>query len=114
MPEKLLTLEELSEYLQIKKDTLAGLVERGVISAYKIGGELLRFRRDQIDAIRSEIDSRITEEDRLVLKAGVHRKHFAQENVSFSDRISDFFYFNDFYILSAGLIALLLFVIFKK
>ena len=64
MPEKLLTLKELSEYLGIKEKKVAALVDEGVITAYKIGGELLRFRRDQVDAVRSEIDPRVEDSDK--------------------------------------------------
>ncbi|MFQ5953035.1 MAG: helix-turn-helix domain-containing protein [Candidatus Omnitrophota bacterium] len=119
MPEKLLTLEELSDYLGIKKDKISSLAEEGVISAYKIGGELLRFRREQIDAIRSEIESRITDDDRIVVSEAREkiRATFSvsgeQTRSTFSDKIADLFYFCDFYILSAILIVALLVVIFR-
>ncbi|MBD3380490.1 MAG: helix-turn-helix domain-containing protein [Candidatus Omnitrophica bacterium] len=121
MPEKLLTLDELSEYLQIKKKTLNRLVDKGVISAYRIGGELLRFRKEQIDAIKSEIDSRIAEKDRLLREEGDNRtgaerlrQMRRKGNESLRDKVSDFLYFNDFYILSACIIAVLLVVIFRR
>ena len=119
MPEKLLTLQELSEYLGIKEEKITLLVDEGVISAYKIGGELLRFRKDQIDAIRSEIASRITDADRIVLSDARERVRARyspegrQEQSATNDKISYFIFFNDFYIVSAVLIIALLIVILK-
>ena len=108
MPSKLLTLKELSEYLNITEEKIIKLVEQKVIFAYKIGGELLRFRKEQIDAIRSEIDSRTTEKDKLIsgsahatrISLGAHSKKMEEDSVS--DKWSDFLYFNDFYISPPG------------
>ena len=119
MPEKLLTLRELSEYLGVTEEKVNELVKAGVISAYRLGGELLRFRRDQIDAIRSEIDARVTETDRLDTSGT--RASFKERlqalrsnnSGSFKERLEDFFYFNDFYIVSSVLIAVLLIAIFR-
>ena len=69
MPEKMLTLQELAEYLQVSEEKIISLVDEGVIIAYKIAGELLRFRRDQIEAIRTEIESRVSEADRSAFSA---------------------------------------------
>jgi excisionase family DNA binding protein len=119
MPEKLLTLRELSEYLGIKEEKIASLVEEGVISAYKIGGELLRFRRGQIEATRSEIESRVTDKDRIGVSEARERVRVrfnpaaAYDQSSLKDKVADFFYFSDFYIISAILIVGLLVVIFK-
>ena len=118
MPEKLLTMKELAEYLGVKEERIQSLVDDGVISAYKIGGELLRFRREQIDAIRSEIDSRVKDKDRIVVsearKSAKERVKGAAGEETFNDRLSDFLYFNDFYIISGVLILILLLIIVKS
>jgi len=120
MPEKLLTLQELSEYLKISEEKIISLVDKRVISAYRIGGELLRFRKEQIEAIRAEIDSRTSESDRI--KISEARKKVkerldgggkAAAYSDFGERIADFIYFNDFYILSGALVVILLAVIFR-
>ena len=46
---ELLTIDEISEYLGIKKSTLYSKVERREIPFYKIG-HLIRFRKAEIDA----------------------------------------------------------------
>ena len=120
MPEKLLTLQELSEYLQISEEKIISLVDKRVISGYRIGGELLRFRKEQIDAIRSEIDSRTSEADKITISEArkkVKERHAGAGNTAgyadLRERVADFLYFNDFYILSGALIAILLVVIFR-
>ena len=120
MPEKLLTLQELSEYLQVSEEKIISLVDKRVISAYRIGGELLRFRREQIEAIRAEIDARVSETDRITISEArkkVKERHGSAGKTAgytdFRERISDFLYFNDFYILSGALIVILLVVIFR-
>ncbi|MBD3426149.1 MAG: helix-turn-helix domain-containing protein [Candidatus Omnitrophica bacterium] len=119
MPEKMMTLRELSDYLGVSEEKITSLVEMQVITAYKIGGELLRFRKDQIDAIQSEIYSRVKDADRIKVSdarrsakeraRGIDRAAF---NVTLGDRLSDFLYFNDFYIFSGVLIVILLAIIF--
>jgi len=120
MPSKLMTLGELAEHLQVKEEKIIDLVNEGVILAYKIGGELLRFRREQIEAIRSEINSRITEADKVAVTKPQHKAKERLEVRSYNrmadtaeDRVADFFHFNDFYIVSAALIAFLLVIIFR-
>lgn len=46
--EKLMTIEDLSEYLQVKKRTLYDWVKKGRIPAIKTIGQW-RFQREQID-----------------------------------------------------------------
>ena len=121
MPTKLLTLKELSEYLGIKEEKIAELVEKKIILAYKIGGELLRFRKEQLDATRREIESRITDDDRIVVGVDDTSSKEVQKTITdawqeddtFRDRVADFFYFNDFYIVAGLFIFLLLYVIYK-
>jgi excisionase family DNA binding protein len=119
MPEKMLTLRELSDHLGVGEDKVIALVDEGVIIAYRIGGELLRFRKDQIDAIRSEIETRLKEAGKQEVsesrkKARERLKALSEGEIvdTPQDRIADFLYFNDFYILSGALIIILVLVIF--
>ncbi len=118
MPEKLMTLRELSEYLRVPEDRLTRLVEDRVIPAYRIGGELLRFRKEQIDAMRREIDARVDDSPRQKIPAAAQSpgkksgRPVIERGNNFFESVSDFFYFNDFYILSAAIAGILLAVIF--
>jgi len=99
MPEKLLTLEEASGLLGISEEEIKKMVEKGELPAYQIGGRFLRFRKEQIEAIVGGI-----------ARAKPLEKTPEQPSM---DKLLDFFYFNDFYIISAILAFLILWVIIK-
>jgi len=111
MPEKLLTLEELALHLDIPEEEIRKLVESGVIPAYSIGGSFLRFRRDQIDAIKNEITSKSVSTVPEAGKPHYHKVRHHDVPEKFTDKVADFFYFNDFYLISMLLIAALVYVI---
>ena len=131
MPEKLLSIKEVADYLKISEEEVKRLVDVGEIPAYKIGDTFLRFRKDQIDAIRTDI-SEIEEKEPQAVKPAVDQKgkvaypytemerdikrrepSTRQYDYTFAERIKDFFYFNDFYIISFLLIIFLMYLIFK-
>jgi excisionase family DNA binding protein len=96
MAEKLLTIREAAQYLGVTEKQIIELSDKGVIPAYKVGGVYLRFKKDQLDAAKNKILP-TTKESKL--------------EYSFNDKLSDFFYYNDFYILSLLIISLLIFQI---
>lgn len=98
--ERLFTVRDVSLYLGITEKEVMDLAEGGQLPAYKVGGVYLRFKRDQIEQYRASSTRGVPAKDE-------------REAQSFSDRLSDFFYFNDFYILAAILIFLILVVIFR-
>lgn len=101
MPEeKLLTIRDVSLILGISEKEVIDLAESGRIPAYKIGGVFLRFKRQQIEEFKKKF------------KPHAHKTLSTEKN-SFKDQIGDFFYFNDFYILAALIIFLMLIIIFQ-
>lgn len=99
--EKLLTVREVAVVLNISEREVMNLAETEVIPAYKVGGVYLRFKKEQVlDYLKTR-------------KLPVHKLTTASSN-SLQDKISDFLYFNDFYILAVALIALLLTIIFRS
>jgi excisionase family DNA binding protein len=132
MPEKLLSIKEVAEYLKLSEEEVKRLVDIGEIPAYKIGGSFLRFRKEQIDGIRneiSEIEGKEPEHAKPVLDAKGRATHpytdleqemkrrepvTRQYDYTFLERIRDFFYFNDFYILCFLIIGILLYMIFGR
>ncbi len=96
MREKLLTIREAAQYLDVTEKQIIELSDKSIIPAYKVGGVYLRFKKEQLDAIRHKIRPP-TEEDDV--------------EYSFSDKLSDFFYYNDFYILALLIISILVFQI---
>lgn len=102
-PERFLNLSEAAEILRISEQELTELVAQGKIPAYKIAGEFLRFDKDQIEKFRGSIfvrPSRILNKDVL--------------RYSLREKISDFLYYNDFYIFSFLVIIFLISLIFYK
>ncbi len=94
MSEKLLTIREVSSMLGLSEKEVIDLAEEGKIPAYKVGGIYLRFKREQVDEYRK-----------------AHRPGHSQAKASFADQVADFFYFNDFYLMSALVILVLLYIV---
>ena len=99
--EKLLNIRDAAILLGVSEKEIIELAESGQIPAYKIGGVYLRFRRQQI------------EDFRRTFKQRYGTKGSAASKGSLREKIEDFLYFNDFYILSALLILLITMIIFK-
>jgi len=98
--EKLLTIRDVAEYLGLSEKEVIDLAESGSIPAYKIGGVYLRFKRQQVEETKK----------RLKL---LSRREKSSQKYTLRDRVSDFFYFNDFYILSFLIVILMLFIILQ-
>jgi excisionase family DNA binding protein len=132
MPEKLLSIKEVSDYLKIPEEEVKRLVDAGEIPAYKIGDTFLRFRKEQIDAIRSEIAEIEEKEPEVHAKIALDEKGCSAHpytdmekdikrrepstrryDYTAAERVKDFFYFNDFYIISLVLIIFLMYLIIK-
>jgi len=97
--EKLLTVRDVSIMLGVSEKEVVDLAENGRIPAYKVGGVFLRFKREHILEYQ---------------KSATHYPEKPEEvKEPASTRLSDFFYFNDFYILAILIISLLLVVIFR-
>jgi len=90
----LLSPEETRQFLRISTEDLDGFVKSGKLQAYKISGQYLRFRK----------------EDVLHLKETVfkNREHPVKQN-NFLGRVRDFWKFNNFYILGVLIAAGLLY-----
>ncbi len=131
MSEKLLSIKEVADHLKVSEEEVKRLVDIGEIPAYKIGGTFLRFRREQIAAIKNEIEE--VEEmnpghagpvlDNLGkpthhltdLEVEIKAKEPAARQYDYTlvEKVRDFVYFYDFYLLSFIVIGVLLFLIFK-
>ncbi len=132
MPEKLINIKEVAGYLKISEEEVKRLVDTGEIPAYKIGDTFLRFRKEQIDAISSEISEIEEKEPQAIVKPVLDQKgrvthpytqmereikrkepSTRRYDYTIAERVKDFFYFNDFYILSFILIVVLMYLIVK-
>jgi len=98
--DKLLTIRDAALILGISEQAVIDLAESGELPAYKVGGVYLRFKREQLEEFKGLNKS-------LVASAT------ESEKSSFKEKISDFFYFYDFYILTILIVVLMLVIIFR-
>ena len=91
MSEGLLTEEEVKSYLKVDSPTIEQFIRRGKLTAYRVGGSFVRYRKDQVIALKSGQKFRIPD----------------QLERSWFDKIRDFVNFNSIYILLSILVVLL-------
>lgn len=96
--DNLLSTEEVKRFLEVEDPDLDGLIQLGKLHAYKIGGTYLRFRKDEVLTVKQELFS------------GKKNK----PGISAFSRLRDFWRFNNFYILSLVLIAILFFFLVRS
>ena len=94
--EKLWTTAEVAKFLGVAEADVEQLIQQGTLIGYKLGGQFLRFRPDQVEALKGAMAFRANRQ-----KAAGPRKN----SWWFSTR--DFFYFYDFYLVSALCLAIL-------
>lgn len=127
-----MNISEVAVYLGISEEEVKRLVDIGELPAYKIGDSFLRFRREQVDAVKQEIrDVEKKDPSRVEIKLDTagHPTHpytdlekdvlvrtpdLKQFDYSFAERVQDFLHYNDFYIISAAVIMVLLVIILRS
>lgn len=91
MSEGLITEEEVKSYLKIDSPEIEQLIRRGKLTAYRVGGSFVRYRKDEVIAIRSGRKFRLPDQ--------FERNWF--------DKVRDFSNFYGIYILLTILIVTL-------
>ncbi|MBD3245759.1 MAG: helix-turn-helix domain-containing protein [Candidatus Omnitrophica bacterium] len=97
MKEKLLTTREASQQLKLSEKELIDLARTGLIPHFKLGGEFLRFKQQDIVRIRREIK----------------KYNLPHRKVQRWERIKEFLYFHDFYLIASALIIGLLWILIR-
>lgn len=88
----MLSVEEVKNYLEIDHSEIEKYLKAGKLHAYKIGGTYLRFRKEEVLSLRSEL---------------IPAKKQTKQNVPLLTRISDFWVYNNFYIISLAVVIAL-------
>lgn len=92
-----ISVRETAQILGISEKKVMDLIEKRRLQAYRIANQFLRLKKSDVQKLRSEGE-------------------IPNEEIQYpyipAERIKDFFYFNDFYIISVIIIMALLFVIF--
>ena len=94
-PEKLLTLEEAARRLNLPADDVEAMIRQGKLASFRLGGSLLRVRLRDVEAMLGPPRPPV-------------RK---RTGGTLWERVIDFFYFNDFYIVVLVLLLTLLAII---
>ena len=96
--EKLWTTTEAAACLGVSEAEVEQFVKDGKLTGYRLGGRFLRFRPDQVEALCSQI-----------APAPAVAISPAEEVLkdSWWESVVDFWYFYDFYVFSAALLAAL-------
>lgn len=98
MKERLLTTREVSQLLKIQEKEVIEMASTGVLPHFKVAGEFLRFKREEVSKLKSVVSNKYN-----ILEKEIH----------FNEKMKDFFYFNDFYIICIVIVVFLLWVIIK-
>ena len=94
--EKLWTAAEAARWLGIAEQDVEALVRHGKLTGYQLGGRYLRVRPEDVKDLRGRV------------KASAPAVAPAPERSgTWQERLRQFFYFYDFYIVSASLLAVL-------
>ncbi len=97
MSSQYITVRETAQILAVSEKKVMDLIEGGNLQAYRIADQFLRLKRNEVVNM---------------LSTG----QVVSENVTHSytkgERVRDFFYFNDFYLMAFVIIGVLLYIIF--
>ena len=93
----LLTEEEVRSYLELEDSELERMIKRGKLTAYRLGGTFIRFRKEEV----------------MALKEG--RKFFMPDQFerTWFDRIRDFWKFYGFYLMLLTAVVLSVYFFLK-
>jgi len=94
---KFISVREAAQILSVSEKTIMDLIEERKLQAYKIADKFLRLKRDEVIRLKNTGEVEIENE---------------QFPYTLGERVKDFFYFNDFYIISGIIIVILLYFIF--
>jgi excisionase family DNA binding protein len=97
MSSQFITVRETAQILSVSEKKVMDLIESGNLQAYKIADQFLRLKRNEIVDIRSS--------GKIVSENAIH-------SYTQAERVRDFFYFNDFYLIAFAIIGALLYIIF--
>ena len=92
MSEGLITEEEVKSYLKIESPEVEQLIRKGKLTAYRVGGSFVRYRKEEVIALKSG--------RKFVLPDQFERSWF--------DKLKDFFNFYGIYIILSAVVLFLI------
>ncbi len=91
-----ISVRETAQILATTEKKVMDLIEERKLQAYRIADKFLRLKKAEVLNLRNT--GKVTQEN-------------AQIDYSSAEKVKDFFYFNDFYLLSFSAIIMLLYII---
>jgi len=95
--DQFISVREAAQILKVSEKKIMELSEQGKLTPFRIAGQFIRFKRADVASIKNAGS---------VAAENTHYEYTSQE------RIKDFFYFNDFYLIAAGIILFFAYIIF--
>ena len=87
--EKLWTTTEVARFLAVSEEDVSRFVKEGRLTGYKLAGQFLRFKPEQVQALKGR-----------GLSASRVQAVAAAAPTRWMERVRNFVYFYDFYLLS--------------
>ena len=111
LSEDYLGLKEAAALLEIGEEELRQLVQKHEIPSHNVAGVFLRLKKKELEDLKNKW--------RIERGLFPEHEHFslpspATARAGFWEKLGDFWYFNDFYILCSILIAVLLYFIISS
>jgi excisionase family DNA binding protein len=88
----MLTFDEVKNFLEVEQQVIEKFIREGALHAYKIGGVYIRFRKEEVLHLKYDV---------------LLKKKVSGPAVSLGQRFLNFWRFNNFYIISVLVIAVL-------
>lgn len=92
-----ITVRETAQLLGISEKKVMDLIEEKKLLAYRIANQFLRLKKAEVTTLKN---------------SGTVANEIVLHPYTRAERLRDFFYYNDFYIMGGLIIALLLTIIF--
>lgn len=93
--EKLWTTADVARYFGISEEGVERLAREGTLTGYKLGGRFLRFRPDQVKALKTAVTP-----IQQAVAANAGPTGASRGQVGWLEQVQDFFYFYDLYLLA--------------
>ena len=90
----MLTFDEVKNFLEVEQQVIEKFIRDGALHAYKIGGVYIRFRKEEVLHLKYDV---------------ILKKKTSGPSVSPGQRLWDLWRFNNFYIISAMVIGVLVY-----
>jgi len=92
-----ISVRETAQLMGITEKKVMDLIEERKLQAYRIADKFLRLKKSEVHNLKN---------------TGHVSREYQQIDYTTPEKIKDFFYFNDYYIVSSLIILALLYIIF--